>query len=78
MWRLGWQVGTSEGRQSQLELRFRAPGEDPDQFAGWFGQTKSFAIPFAFQRQYRRKIYLETIEGVDPVYQRIFSLGEAC
>jgi len=38
-WR-GWQVGTQEGRQSRHGQRFWARGEDPDQFAGWFGQRK--------------------------------------
>ena len=48
MWRLGWQVGTEEGRQSQRELRFHARGEDPDQFAGWFGQNKALRATLRF------------------------------
>ena len=40
-------------------------------------RVKNFAIPFVYvQRLYRRKIYLETIEGVDPVYQSDFSFWE--
>jgi len=56
------------GQASQQGQRFWARGEDPDQFAGWFGQSiETSRHPLLVQRLCRRKEYLETIEVVDPM-----------
>ena len=57
------------GQATQQGQRFWAQGEDPDQFAGWFGQSKCASRHplLSIQRSCRRKFYLETIEVVDPV-----------
>jgi hypothetical protein len=56
------------GQATHQGQRFWARGEDPDQFAGWFGQSNSaWQHPLlSIQRQCWRKIYLETIEVADP------------
>ena len=59
------------GQATQQGQRFWARGEDPDQFAGWFGQSIGTSRhPLLVQRQCRRKEYLETIEVVDPMWFR--------